>query len=199
MSGSVFLFYLALALNDAGEANWTATGMVSALGVMVLFWRRVWRAGSAWRWFPLVAVGLAVVQTVLLHETALLHLPTKKDPLNRVRGWQSLGSQVDALRQEHPTSIIVAADREDASLIHFYTTGRPTTYQPRQETIQNQFSFWPQYEVGPETSLLFFIKRGDPLPPEIQKDFSQIELIKQFITTYEGKDLKPYDVYFCRP
>jgi hypothetical protein len=76
--------------------------------------------------------------------------------------------------------------------------GRPHTYIPNSPHIQNQFSFWPGYEVEPGTAALFVTDEVDTLPKGLQEEFASIQRVDHFWTAFNGRQLKEYVVYYCR-
>jgi hypothetical protein len=143
---SVFGFYTVLAINDNGEANWTVTALIG--GILLLSQRagELFAVSPSWKKYGGTAWALGLVMTVVMHSTGLLPFPQKLDPLNRARGWQQLAAQVEPHVAAHPDAPIVGNKYQTCSVLSFYLPGRPTTYMPPADHIQNQFSFWPTFD-----------------------------------------------------
>jgi 4-amino-4-deoxy-L-arabinose transferase-like glycosyltransferase len=193
----VFGFYLALSVNDSGQANWTATALVAGMMLAAAYWLRKAEESLAWRRVVLAALGLAFVQTAVLHETKWMNLPPRRDPLNRVRGWEKLADQVESWRRRKNATLIIGDHYQVASILSFYLPGQPSTYTLQGERIRNQFYFWPRYEVKPGTRALFVARSPDRIPVELQKDFPSIILLGEIYSEANGRKIRPYWVYLC--
>lgn len=193
----LFGFYAILSSHEAGEANWTApcyvTGAVlaAAYGVRLAKERRVWRMAA------LGAVVLALAETSLLHGTFWLNLPNKMDPLNRVRGWESLAEQTQALAKERNTDFLICYKYTHASLLRFYLPGHPTVYLPRKKEIENQYSLWESYGKRQGESALF-VNDHDYVPESLRKEFAEIVFLKKTPLFYHGREIRPVYFYLCK-
>lgn len=194
----IFGFYSVLALNDNGEANWTATGYVGALVLLAADWRQRWQRAPRWRWAVVAALALAAVESAALHETAPLNLPVKSDPLNRVRGWDGFGREVEALRQRYKPDILIGNRYQTAALMAWYLPGHPQTFVPNADHIQNQFSFWPGYTPQTGSTALLVTDETDTVPDRLKKEFATIEKVGEFWTEFRGRKLKQFYVFRCQ-
>lgn len=194
----IFGFYSVLALNDNGEANWTATGYIGALILVAADWRQRVRRAPRWRWAVIAAFSLAALEAAALHETAPLNLPVKSDPLNRVRGWDGFGQHVDAAIKQYQPQILIGNRYQVAALIAWYVPGHPRTFVPNADRIQNQFSFWPGYKAEPGATALLVTDEMDTVPDRLKKEFTSIEKVGEFWTEFRGRQLKQYYIYQCR-
>jgi hypothetical protein len=193
----IFVFYAVLAVNNRGEANWTATGYIGALILLAADWRGRWARLGKWKWAVVSALVLAVAETVLLHETGPLGLPAKKDPLTRARGWSDFGQKVERYRKKHEPDLLIGNRYQTAALMAWYLPGHPQTFVPHSDRIENQFSFWPGYKVERGTKALFVTDETDRIPDSIKEEFPSIEKVGEFWTEWRGRQVKPYYVYQC--
>jgi 4-amino-4-deoxy-L-arabinose transferase-like glycosyltransferase len=189
----IFLFYFILSLNDNGEANWTATGFTGGILLMAhagATW--VERSSRHWKWV-LIIFGFALVETILLHDVMGFGVPMKSDPAARLRGWSDLAKKVEEVRR--PGDILIGGKYQTASILSFYLPDRPVTYIAKTKRIQNQFSFWPGYELTAESHGLLITDSIDEIPDALKEQFSSIEKIADFYRQDQGRDLKRYQVY----
>ncbi len=194
----IFVFYAVLAVNNRGEANWTATGYIGALILLAVDWRQRLKRVPCWRWAVVAALIIAGVETAALHETAPLNLPVKTDPLSRARGWEGFGKNVEALRQKYQPQLLIGNRYQTAALMAWYLPGHPQTFVTNSDRIENQFSFWPGYKVVSAPTALFVTDETDGLPGKLKEEFSVVEKVNEFWTESRGRKLKLYDVYLCR-
>jgi hypothetical protein len=188
----IFLFYLILSLNDSGEANWTATGLAG--GILLLASLFAENEKSPWRFrFLALALGLAVIEMILLHDAYGLGLTFKGDPANRLRGWSDLAQKVESIRE--PNDLIIGNKYQTASILAFYLPDRPMTHIPKTERIQNQFSFWPSYDLQPDSRGILVTDSIDEVPDALKLQFGRIEKVADFYRQDRGRDLKRYQVY----
>jgi 4-amino-4-deoxy-L-arabinose transferase-like glycosyltransferase len=194
------IFYSLLSINEAGEANWTAPAYLSGIIILSAFILHQTRAGGWKRKALWTAVVIGALQTVALHNTSWIpfHKVGIQDPLDRVRSHQQLAQTVSTLQQERGASFIVARHYQTASLISFYHPDQPHVYMPESDRIENQFSFWPGYSemMTNELSALFVCRNEEKPRESIYQEFSKVTLIKEFDTTFQGRPLQRYRIYF---
>jgi 4-amino-4-deoxy-L-arabinose transferase-like glycosyltransferase len=198
----IFGFYLILALNDDGEANWTATGLIG--GILLLAPASLeWEKRSA-TWLTACRAGWSVglIMTLALHFTGPLHLPPKADPLNRTRGWVELAAGVQTWIDRVQPDILVGNKYQTSSILSFYLPGRPTTYMPHANRILNQYSFWPGYDTARVSRVLFVtddlgwkMEEGWPL---FSAEFPSQEVLTEIPIVRNGKELRRFRLYLLK-
>jgi 4-amino-4-deoxy-L-arabinose transferase-like glycosyltransferase len=176
----LLVLYFILAINEAGEANWTGPAMISLLILSTALWHE--RASTAaWvRWFAVAAliVGMLFSAAVLhsdLIRAAGIQFPYERDPSARLRGWRTTAAAVHAVRTEFERQLgqpvfLIANRYQTAASLAFYLPekrtegpGHPPVYLPESQFIENQFSFWPRYEQ--------FIDAPAPATPPADADY----------------------------
>lgn len=167
----ILIMYFALSFREAGEANWTAPGFISAGILLSHFWDSV-------RLNPGLKYGLqtaalftaGAISCVALHTDVVRQLgipwPYHRDPSYRLRGWEETAEAVEDITQsmlkdlqkkKRDDSVFLIANRwQVASELSFYMQDdlgviRPNEKYPLVHTIQSalpqhQFSFWPRYD-----------------------------------------------------
>ncbi len=192
---TVFLFYVVLAFNKTGEANWTVTAYISGIILLVIYWRKLIERNAHWKWLTSIGLIVALLETVALHETAPLHLPQGMDPLDRARGWKNFGQHIDTLRQQYRPQLLIGEKYQTASLLSYYLPDRPTTYIPHSQQIENQFSFWPSYQLNSNEIAFFVTEKNNQIPEKLRFEFCEIRQIDDFFTEQDGRKLQEYRVY----
>lgn len=158
----VFAFYFLLSINKAAAPNWDALAWPSLGLLAVQYWRE--RVASK-RWLQTataVALGLSLCITALALESDLIRSAGlnlwKRDPSNRVRGWESGTAALENLRHDLEAKLgeklfLIADDRDRASEISFYLREKrvegpahPPVYLVESQDLVNQFSLWPRYD-----------------------------------------------------
>ncbi len=157
----VFLFYLLLSINKAAAPNWDALALPSlgllAVGAFREAFERKWGARLA---LASVLVGFGMSAFAL--DSDLLHTfgikLARRDPSNRLRGWQTATQAVEQLRHEWEAKLgqplfLIADDRDRASEVSFYLQdkrvegpGHPPVYLVESQDLQNQLSLRPRYD-----------------------------------------------------
>ncbi len=192
------VFYFVLSINEAGEANWPAPAYLG--GALLLAGFTLNRAGTRFKRLVQAALILALVQTVLFHFSSLipLHKWGIADPMDRVRGHHDLARNVSALQQQYGAAFIIARKYQTASLLSYYLPDQQHVYFPSSDRVENQFSFWPGYsEMMPNEFSALFVCEGKAEPrPSIYKEFSSVHLIREFYTTYRGRNVQLYRVFY---
>ncbi|MEM6821704.1 MAG: glycosyltransferase family 39 protein [Verrucomicrobiota bacterium] len=197
----LILFYLVLSINEAGEANWTAPSYLAGIVMLAAFVCHKTATKPLLRRFIIGAAALALIQTIALHNTAVIPLSKLgiPDPLDRVRGNRQLAETVVTIQQEQGATFLVARRYQTASLISFYHPDRPQVFLPKSDRIENQFSFWPGYdELMKHEHSALFICRGEEGPRQsLVDEFADVRLIKEFHTTFQGRMIHLYRIYLC--
>jgi len=186
-------------LNVAGKANWTAPALISGTILMVVFWRGCIARSRLW-WIPVgVALLVAFLETVALHETSPFNINPHKDPLTRARGWRDLAAHTEKWEKVYSTDLVIANHYSTASLLSFYLPGHPATFTPTTNTIDNQYDLWPGYSVGPDTAALFITDSGDSgsVNDHVRKEFKRVTLLEKFYTQNNGKPVHVFQIYLC--
>jgi len=194
----LFVFYIALSVNKAGQANWTAPAYVA--GVILLAARWALSAPKA-RWiriFSMTAVILGLLETLVLHNTYWLGLPPERDPLNRARGFDLVAQKASELSAKEGTQCFIANKYMLASLLSFYLPGRPDTFMPATPKVANQYSIWPGYRTLPSGCSALYVSDVVKIPKALRNDFSEVILLDHILPTYRGHPLKEHYFFLCR-
>jgi 4-amino-4-deoxy-L-arabinose transferase-like glycosyltransferase len=194
----LFLFYLLISFQQTSQANWAAAAYVGGLILLAFKWSRL-ATRFAWaRWVGLIGLTVALVETAALHETAWLHLPAGKDPLDRARGSRDLAAQIDSLTKRTGARVIIANKYMTAALLSFYLGGQPDTFMPVSSAPYNQIVLWPTYRAARPTSDALFVSDFDRLPTSLNEDFPSIERLGELVTREDGRKIKSFYVFLCR-
>ena len=195
----LFLFYLVLGLNEAGQANWTCPSYIGGFLLAATVWAAWIKTNKFLYWTAIFSLAVALFMTIIAHDTFWLNMPPKRDPLNRVRGSADLAQQVYQQQKEHGASFIIASNYSYASLVAFYHPEHPQTYLPRHEGIENQFSFWPDYSDGFMGETAIFVTDSDEIPPaQLRREFASVQLLKDTWTVHRGRPVRKFYFYLCR-
>jgi len=197
----LFLFYAFLSLNKSAEANWVVQCYFSGFILAVFVWRKWIGKSKLLLGFAVLGVVAALAMTLTMQLGAWMPLPLiKKDPMDRVRGWASLGQQVYDLQKEHGASFIIASDYGTASLVSFYHPLRPQTYIVNAEGIKNQYSFWSGYSDGFSNESAIYVTQNpnEEIPGQLKREFRKVELLKVAYTTDRGRNIRKFAFYLCR-
>lgn len=202
----LFLFF---SLNSAGKENWAAPALVTGVIFTVIYWREAVARRPAWRWGVGAAFGVALLMTVVMHDTDPLmfvldrattyfHLHPVTDPLRRARGWTEFAARVQQDREDNQANLLIANHYSQASMMSFYLPGQPAAYLPPAKYGDSQFTLWPGYEVKPGTRALFVTDSGTgEVPESLRGQFGKIQLVDDFWTTHHGRQLTRFHVYLC--
>jgi len=191
---AVFGFF---SLNHAGKENWMAPALIAGIVVLTTYWRALVARKPLWRRGVAVALGLACVLTLVLHNTDYLRLPSKYEPLRRAQGWADFTAHVQRARLEHHTDLLIGNHYSQASMMQFYLPGHPTTYLPEEPYGQNQFTLWPTYQAAEHPRALFVTDKTDPLPESLKREFTHCDVVDDFWSQHQGRDMTHFIIYLC--
>jgi hypothetical protein len=137
LSLPLFAFYAVLALNDAGQPNWTGPAYVAAGLLMVATFLDLGGRSAAVRRLNLAAVAAGVSGAVVVHlALAAAWLPVGRDPLVRIRGGADLAEQVTVAARRSGAAFLIGSHYQVASVLAFYQEdgrgreGRPGAASP---------------------------------------------------------------------
>ncbi len=202
----LFAFF---SLNKAGQANWAAPALVTGIIFTVVYWREIVARKPAWRFGIGAAFGVALLMTVLMHNTDplliaarpitdALHRRPMPDPLRRARGWQDFAAHVQAARETNQVNLLLADNYAQASMMAFYLPDQPTPYLLPAIYGDTQFTLWPGYQVASGTRALY-VTTSQSLPPQkiLQREFNKVELVENFWSQYHGRPMTQFYIYLC--
>jgi 4-amino-4-deoxy-L-arabinose transferase-like glycosyltransferase len=208
--------------------NWPVTAYLSGLVLAAPWLIDQLAAPRAWvrRWYvgwTAAAIALGTIAVVTAHATDSLRpiltrlagsateanaLPIRRyDPTCRMRGWQHLGKEVDAMRRELQAEgiepIVCASRWNMASELAFYCDGRPEVYSfgTALWDRQSQLDLWRPNPVNDEKQFLgrtfIFVDVGI-LPPAVATAFDKVEKTRKVIYDEDGVPISIWDVTICR-
>jgi 4-amino-4-deoxy-L-arabinose transferase-like glycosyltransferase len=191
----VFLMYAVLSWHLRCEPNWPAVSYLTLIIIMASQWRTILAAGSKGRLYIIPAFGVAWLQTLLMHDTELLHLPQKLDPMGRVVGWAEIAAHLNDLRSEHHADCVIADAYKEASIFSFHLPDKAFIYTLRHEPPANQFDFWPGFaEAHPQRALWI---TGETTPNALRNDFNTVTFVERVAVSFHGKPFREYTIYRC--
>jgi len=193
----VYALFMFFSLNSAGKPNWTAPVLVTGVLFTVVYWRTVVQQRPVWRFGVGAALGLALVITILAHDTDYLHLPRGRDPLRRAKGWTDFATHVQQAREEGRANVLIGDHYSQASMMAFYLPDQPTTYLLPEPYGATQFTLWPTYAVRPDTRALFVTTSTNALPPELAAQFDHVKLMEDFWSKHQGREMTEFRIYLC--
>jgi hypothetical protein len=174
-----------------------AKALFTAIIFTVAYWRELVVRRPAWRWGVGAAFTLALLMTLVIHDTEVLHLPQRLDPMFRAQGWPDFAARLEKDRVAERANLLVASHYSLASLMTFYLPDRPVTYLPPAPYGSSQFTLWPGYQVKPDTRALFVTLSRRPVPLALQQQFTRIELVDDFWSQHHGHPMNYISVYLC--
>ena len=181
MGAPVFVLYIFLSLRSRVQPNWVAPSVLPMFVVMVIYWDARLKAGTfrvkAW-----LAAGLVIgfCLAIVLTESRLIEkitgraLPTKIDPLTRVRAHSDLARVVEDAREmlerEAGRTFVIGDHYGKTSLLNFYIpeakqciSKSPLVFCIPSETPRDQYFFWKGYlESCKGQNAIYVEKREEP-------------------------------------
>jgi 4-amino-4-deoxy-L-arabinose transferase-like glycosyltransferase len=200
LSAPMLLFIALLCFGGRTEANWPVsayiTGGIAAISVVYEFFEK----GSSLQ-KQLIKAGLyfTIIFGFLIFIVASypqtlsaigLAIPPKKDPANRLYGWEELGREVTSIVATMPPgSFISTRDYGDNALVAFYTMGNPQVFEIPDGRRMSQYDFWNDSipTLGRDA---VFVDRN-PIRKQTKKLFERVELVKHLIIrTADGRHVR---------
>jgi membrane-associated phospholipid phosphatase/4-amino-4-deoxy-L-arabinose transferase-like glycosyltransferase len=199
--------------------NWIAMSVIPLAGLLVMFW-----AGKFGEKPRLVSIGLGlglvfgIASTALLHESGVIKIFTGSrfspglDPLQRVRGWTSMGRFVRGeyarLANEGTPAFVIGDNAGTTSLLTFYMpqartnlSRTPIVYRVQKPDSAMQAFTWPAYagtRTGQNAIYVQDSTRPDTAPPEITKQFASVTNAGTILIHHRGRPLRFMRYFICR-
>jgi hypothetical protein len=194
----LFLVYLVLSFQKASQANWAAAAYVSGLILVAAKWCEAVRIYPWARGVVLTGLGVAFLETAVLHETSWLHLPGRLDPIDRARGSRDLAAQVNALQTSSGARVVIANKYMTAALLSFYLPGQPDTFMPVSSPPFNQLVLWPTYREKYPSDDAIYVSDSNRVPSSLQADFPDIQPIGEIHTSQDGRQVNRFYLFVGR-
>jgi 4-amino-4-deoxy-L-arabinose transferase-like glycosyltransferase len=191
----VFLMYAVLAWHLREEPNWPAVSYLSLIIVMAFQWRVTLAKRSKSQPYVVLAFTFAWLQTLLMHDTAFLHLPQKLDPMGRVVGWSEIAAHLHDLQRDQHADVLIADAYKEASIFSFHLPDKEFVYTLRHVPPANQFDFWPSYPTAAPHRALWIT--GEPTPRALRGDFNTITFLERVVVSFHGQPFREYTIYLC--
>ena len=204
----VYGLFMFFSLNSAGKENWAAPALVAGIIFTVVFWREIVAKHPAWRWGVGAAFAIALLMTVVMHDTrpAMIvlnrvtehfHWQPLSDPLRRAQGWPDFTTHVQAAREKYQANLLIANHYSQASMMAFYLPDQPDTYLLPEPYGASQFTLWPGYRLQPDTRALFVSDSTKGVPKKLEEEFNHVELVDDFWAEHPGRPMTRFFIYLC--
>ena len=223
MGAPLFLCYLLHSFRSNVLPNWIAPSVLPLFCVMVIYWDARGRmgVGAVQKWLTAgLALGFPLV--IVAHNTDLVakltgrYLPVNLDPLHRVRQWdttaRAVGQAREKLMREGKPVFIIADHYGMAGQVSFWLLPEarasvrqtPLVYSRSTAAPENQFYFWPGYELRKDENAIYVVeldrKRPEPhpAPDRLLREFDSVEDWGVTNVLYHDHLLRPLHIFACR-
>jgi hypothetical protein len=191
---------LVVSFLSRANANWAAPAFVSATVLVV-----DWALTRGWRNLVVLSIALHLAAAAVLFtgRDALaglgVALPAKYDPLNRLRGWRTLGSTVSAALAAHPGFILFADDRETLAALIYYVRPHPfdaVKWKLKSGLAKDQWELANGLTDHPGGNFLLVAEHN--LVPEMSPSFTRIDRLDPVVIPIGPGASRAYTLYLAR-
>ena len=194
----LLLLYQLLSFQRAGQPNWAAAAYIGGLILLARRWQEAVRLHRWARWLAAAAVAVALLETAVLHDSAWLHLPSGKDPLDRARGSRDLAAAVKRAQERTSARFVITNRYMTSALMSFYLPGQPATYVLPSPNTLNQMLIWPGYgESHPKEDGLW-VSDQESAPRVLRPDFARVDLLESHDAVQDGRLVKRFYIFWCQ-
>ena len=194
----LFLLYVLLSFQKAGQPNWAAAAYIGGLILLARGWREASRQHRWGRGLAVAALALALLETIILHDTAWLHLPPGKDPLDRARGSRDLAAAVARVQRQTGARFVVTNRYMTTALMSFYLPGQPVAYVLPSTVVLNEIQVWPGYRQTHPNEDGLYLSDSESISDALPPDFARIDLLEKH-DVFEGERfIKRFYLYWCQ-
>ncbi|MDC0335659.1 glycosyltransferase family 39 protein [Pseudodesulfovibrio sp.] len=193
-------------LKSKTEANWTAVSFMGAsiLGGMALkaWWENPKRRVRG----KVLLAGTATLITLLMFASPIAPVPDKYNITHRLKGWESLGLEVQKLMDsefDDPNRVFVFSDQYDITAeLAFYTPGQPLAYCAWiHDRRMNQYDIWPgpnMNKTGWDAILVRELWFGPDTKQSILDMFESVSPPMHFQSSFKGQPSRRFSLYICK-
>jgi undecaprenyl-diphosphatase len=208
-SAPVLLIYLGRSLWGKAQANWAAPAYFTAVIATVAIFYKDYIALNLWSKKPWLRryVGLCVVfallLTVVAHNDSLLnfmgiHLPPKRNPTTRLKGWRQLGAEVSRIREQMGEKTFILSNRyQITSELAFYVAGQPRTYCLNTGRRQNQYDYWEGPEALKGYNAIYVRKGKRNIKKQVAQAFETCQPEPLFSVYENDTKVKSFSIFRC--
>ena len=194
----LLLLYQILSFQRAGQPNWAAAAYIGGLILLARRWQEAVRLHRWARWLAAAALAVALLETAVLHDSAWLHLPSGKDPLDRARGSRDLAAAVARAQERTGARFVITNRYMTSALMSFYLPGQPATYVlPSLDTL-NQMLIWPGYQKSHPKEDGLFVSDQETAPRKLRPDFARVDLLESHDAVQDGRLVKRFYIFWCQ-
>ncbi len=191
----LFGLYLLLSFHYRGQPNWTAAAYVGGVLLLAAKWLDLIPLHPWSRWLSIAALVFAALETNILLETRWLHLPHKRDPLDRARGSRDLAAQVEHWQQATGAKFIVADHYMTAALLSFYLPGQPEIFVPVEAPPRDQLELWPTFDQKFPASDGLIVAKHARLVRSLAASFPRITSLGKIDAVDGGRKIATYQLF----
>jgi 4-amino-4-deoxy-L-arabinose transferase-like glycosyltransferase len=185
----IFIIFGISSLSNASKIHWTAMAFIPMIIISALY--KSWKPK-----FEKVAIGFAVVLTVLIYIQALYPLiPMEDDITNDMYGWEKAGAAVSQMLDEDSNYFLFSNRYQTTSQLSFYLPNKEYVYSLNTRT--EMFDFWEDEDKLIGKNGIFVTQTFYEVNPEKLYDFDKIELVKTIPIYRGGKLAREYFIYKC--
>ena len=194
----LLLLYQILSFQRAGQPNWAAAAYVGGLILLARRWQEAVRRHRGARWLAAAALAVALLETAVLHDSAWLHLPSGKDPLDRARGSRDLAAAVQRAQERTGARFVITNRYMTSALMSFYLPGQPATYVLPSLDMLNQMLVWPGYQQSHPAEDGLWVSDQESTPRKLRPDFARVDLLERHDTIQDGRFVKRFYIFWCQ-
>lgn len=194
----LFALYFFLSFHYRGQPNWTAAAYFGGVLLLAAKALDVVRQHPRTRSLCVAALLVAALETAILLETRWLHLPPKRDPLDRARGSRDLASQVAHWQQATGAKFIIADHYMTASLLSFYLPGQPEIFVPVEPRPRDQLELWANYDQQFPRSNALIVAKHAHLVRSLAASFPQLVPLATIRTVDGDRTIDTYQLFLAQ-
>ncbi len=187
-----------MALGGRVEANWAAASLVTAC-IILAEWIM---AGRRWRLLAgALAINLAINMVVYHYEAVLrmisVPLSSEVDVYNKVRGWDELGQELEAIVLDNPGRGIISTHKGFIAQMRFYADDlsvRVDAWDPKLKRA-NHYQFISQLKDKTGQDFIF-VARGET-ESDLAPYFESVELVGEIAALINNNTARSYKIYLA--
>ncbi|MDD5434843.1 MAG: glycosyltransferase family 39 protein, partial [Nitrospira sp.] len=206
LSAPVIVFIGFLSLGGRTEANWPTSGFITGTISAVYILHDKYTNGK-WKFLIKASLVFTILLCIILSSvtyypsllySAGINMPPRKDPANRLYGWEELGNEVSVISETMQGNSFIATNSYGINAeLAFYVKGHPQVYQIPAARRFSQYDFWNNSDAVKGRDAVF--AGHIPIEKEVEALFEKVEQVRHLVIydKHSNGTRKDFYIYKC--
>jgi len=208
LSAPVILFIALLSIGGRTEANWPISGYITGvISAVYVLYEKYKRGGHTAKVIInasfILTIAIGVFASAIAYYPSIMYsvginLPPRRQPTNRLYGWEKLGKKVSLVLGEMPAGSFVATHEYGLNAeLAFYVHGHPEVYEIPVIRRYSQYDIWNNFRAVKGRDAVYV--GYAPIEKQVTALFEKVELKEELIirSKHNNEIRRKFYIYKC--